>query len=229
MTKSIQIIKRSTVKIPELSSYKLVIEAVNPVGMTDKIFVKQRIQNFAKNKLDDTFVAVASPTQLEDFEEDAPAEGSSFFRTNTIELVAYTTELLQEIVDSLIYETKKLLVDLDSMDNLKDEEVFLIQSDQPTFIVPTESSETIINSIEGGNRMLTVYFTAPIKVGENPIITYQYSIDAGNTWIYRDPAGLANPLLIENLKETTAYGVKLRAVTKNNVGLDSTLVYASTS
>lgn len=228
MTKSIQIIKRSTVKIPELSSYKLVVETANPVGMPDKIFVNQRIQNFAKGRLDDTFVAVATPAQLEDFDEDAPAEGSSFFRTNKIELIARTPELLQEVVDSLMYEVKKLAVDLDDIETLEDEEVFLIQSDQPITSIPTRPSEATITSIEGGERMLTIYYTAPVRVGENPMLTYQYSLDAGTTWLYREPMGLSSPILVENLKDATTYGVKIRAVTKNNVGLDSTLVYAST-
>jgi hypothetical protein len=228
MSKSIQIIKRSTVNLPELSSYKLVIDAVEAVDMPDKIFVKQRIKNFAKDRIDDTFVAIATPTQLEDFDEDAPADGSSFFRTNSIELVMRTPELLQEVFDSLMYEVKKLVVDLEDIEKLSDEEVFLVESDQPISVIPTKPSAVTITSIEGGERMLTIYFNPPTQIGVNPLITYQYSVDAGNTWEYRQPVGLASPILVENLKDATTYGVMVRAVTKNNVGIDSSVVYATT-
>jgi hypothetical protein len=127
-----------------------------------------------------------------------------------------------------MYEVKKLTIDLDDIETLEDEEIFLIQSDQPIISIPTKPSEATITSIEGGERMLTIYFTPPTQIGENPLITYQYSLDAGVTWLYKEPMGLASPILVENLKDATTYGVKIRAVTKNNVGLDSALVYAST-
>jgi hypothetical protein len=129
MAKSIQIIKRSTLALPDIQSYMLTIEAVNAENMPDKIFVKQRIRNFAKGDIDETFVAVCTPAQLEDFEEDAPEDGTSFFRTNKIELVARTPELLQAVVDSLTYEVKKLVTDLTDMENLGNTEIFTITSD----------------------------------------------------------------------------------------------------
>lgn len=118
MAKNIQILKRSSIEVHDLSSYKLVLEAVNAEGMPDKIFVNQRIRNFAKGTVDDTFAAVCTPVQLEDFAEDAPAQGSSYYRTNTIEIVVRTPEMLNRAFDSIIYEVKKLVLDLENLDIL---------------------------------------------------------------------------------------------------------------
>lgn len=131
MPKSIQISKRSTVEVPSISSYKLVVEAINAENMPDKIFVNQRIHNFAKDMFDDIFVAVCTPTQLEDFAEDSPEEGTSYYRTNRIELIARTPEGLQTIFDSLLFEVKKLVVDLTDLDNLAPAVVYNISALDP--------------------------------------------------------------------------------------------------
>jgi hypothetical protein len=126
MAKSIQISKKSTIELPDISSYKLVVETLNAQDMPDKIFVKQRITNYSKQDFDGVFVAVCTPVQLEDFEEDAPGHGTSYYRTNTIELVARTPEYLQEVFDSLLYEVTKLVNDLNALDDLGDAQVYTI-------------------------------------------------------------------------------------------------------
>jgi hypothetical protein len=136
MAKSIQLSKRSTVYVPDISSLKLVVETINPVGLSGKIFVNQRIRNFAKNTFDDVFAAVCTPTQLEDFPEDSPVAGSGYYRTNRIELVCRTPEQLQSVFDSLLYETKKLVVDLTDMDNLSAAQVYNISANSPIVEVP---------------------------------------------------------------------------------------------
>lgn len=136
MPKSIQLSKQTTLWDPALSSFKLVVSAINAEDMPEKIFVKQRIRNFAKDKFDDTFVAVATPTQLEDFPEDVPGEGSSYFRTNTIELVARTPEAIRTIFESLLFEVKKLTIDLSDMEILTDAVVYNISSSGPITTTP---------------------------------------------------------------------------------------------
>jgi hypothetical protein len=136
MAKSIQLSKRSTVYVPDISSLKLVVETVNAVDMPSKIFVKQRIRNFAAGTFDDTFAAICTPTQLEDFPEDAPAEGSSYFRTNKVELVCRTPEQLQSVFDSLVYETKKLVVDLTDMERLSVAQLYSITANSPVVELP---------------------------------------------------------------------------------------------
>ena len=136
MAKSIQLSKRSTVFVPDISSLKLVVEAINAVNMPSKIFVNQRIRNFATDTFDDTFAAICTPTQLEDFPEDAPAEGSSYFRTNKVEVVCRTPEQLQSVFNSLVYETKKLVVDLTDMERLSAAQVYSITADSPVVELP---------------------------------------------------------------------------------------------
>ena len=131
MSKSIQILKNNTVELPDISSYKLTIQAINPQDMPSKIFINQRVRNFAKSTFDDTFVAVCTPTQLEDLQEDAPDEGTSYYRTDKIELIARTPEVIQTILDSLLYEVKKLVVDLSDLDNLAEPRVYTISADSP--------------------------------------------------------------------------------------------------
>jgi hypothetical protein len=126
MPKNIQLIKRSSEYIPGIQSYKLVVETANPQDMPGKIFVKQRIRNFAQDHFDDIFVAVCTPVQLEDFLEDAPADGSSYYRTDKIELIARTPEMLQSTFESLLYETKKLVLDLNDLDILQAEITYTI-------------------------------------------------------------------------------------------------------
>jgi len=130
MPKTIQLIKRSSVEVPEIYSIKLAVEAVNAQDMSPKIFIKQRIRNFARDRFDDIFVAVCTPTQLEDFPEDAPREDSSYFRTDSIELVGRTAEMVQEVFNSLLYEVKKLVVDLNDMDKLDVAQNYLITPDE---------------------------------------------------------------------------------------------------
>jgi hypothetical protein len=114
------------VYLPDLKSYKLEVEALSSEDMPVKVFVKQRIRNFARETTDDIFVAVCTPTQLEDFGEDSPEQGTTYFRTNKIELVARTPEMILDVFNSLVYEVKKLVIDLNALDELTDPQMLLI-------------------------------------------------------------------------------------------------------
>lgn len=102
--------------------------------MPNKIFVKQRIRNFAKDTIDDIFCAIATPTQLEDFAEDSPNQDTGYFRADQIELVARTPEMIQDVFNSILFEVKKLVVDLEALDQLEDAQVFLINATDPITI-----------------------------------------------------------------------------------------------
>jgi hypothetical protein len=136
MPRNIQIVKQSSEYVPGISSVKLVVEAINPENMSDKIFVKQRIHNFSKGDFEDVFAAVCTPAQLEDLQEDSPADGTSYFRANAIELVSETEEHLDTVFGSMLYEVKKLLVDLDAMDRLKTAVVYNVPSEGEITTVP---------------------------------------------------------------------------------------------
>jgi hypothetical protein len=126
MAKSIKISKQSTVRIPRTGAHKIVVAAVDAVDMPSEIFVKQRFRNFARDAFEDNFVAVCSPTQLEDLPLNAPEGRSSYFRVSQVELIANTPELLERIFDSLLYEAQKLVVDLTAIDSLEAAEVYSI-------------------------------------------------------------------------------------------------------
>lgn len=225
MPKSIQLAKRSTIPVPDIFSYKLTVDAVNAEDMPDKIFVKQRIRNFARGVFEDTFVAVCTPVQLEDFPEDSPEEGgSSYYRTNSIELIMRTPEELQNVFDSLLWEVKKLVSDLTDIEQLKEEEIFSIISDYPVTTIPNAPQILSILSLDSE---LWVYFNPPTSDGGTPIISYQYSLDNGQNWVNRVPSTSASPIKIRNLDNNTSYRVSIRAVNMQGVGNRSSSVYAS--
>lgn len=222
MAKNIKIVRKSTVELPAISSYKLVVQAIEPEEMPSKIFIKQRIRNFAKETTDDIFVGVCTPTQLEDFDEDSPAEGTSFFRTASIELVARTPELIQQVFDSLVYEVKKLVIDLSDLEILSEEEVYSISALDPVVqVLPAPT----IQGITATSTSLSVSFTAPTEIIGPPVRNYEYSLDGGSTWIARLPRSVASPLVIPRLTSNTTYSVQLRAVNSSFAQGKSTLVY----
>lgn len=222
MAKNIKIVRKSTVELPAISSYKLVVQAIEPEEMPLKIFIKQRIRNFAKEITDDIFVGVCTPTQLEDFDEDSPAEGTSFFRTDIIELVARTPELIQQVFDSLIYEVKKLVVDLTDLEVLSDEEVYSVSALDPVVqVLPAPT----IQGITATATSLSVTFTAPADIVGPPVSNYEYSLNGGTTWNTRLPKSTASPLVISGLTSNTTYSVQLRAVNSSFAQGKATVVY----
>ena len=79
--------------------------------MPSEVFILQRI-----NLGDDRFVAVASPTTIEDYPTTAPEDDSSYFRTDTVELVASNQEALESIYNIMVDELQLLISNLNAMD-----------------------------------------------------------------------------------------------------------------
>lgn len=113
---SITLTKRSSEFLREVGSYRVAITATVSVGVSPNIFVMQRIRDFTANKFEDNFAAVATPAQLEDIPEVNNMTESSFYRTNSIELVARTAEYLAEIVASIFNEVQNLVDDLKALE-----------------------------------------------------------------------------------------------------------------
>jgi len=225
MPKSIQLYKQSTIPVPGISSMKLVVEARNNQEMTDKIFVYQRIKNFALGDFEDTFVAVCTPTQLEDFGENSPSEGSSYYRSNRVELVGRTPEMLQTVFESLLFEVKKLVVDLTDMDSLTQAEIYNISAIGP---VTTAATEPSVNNISAEATSLSLFFSRPSDDGGSAVRNYQYSLNNGDVWITRTPTSNASPLRITGLAPETAYTVIIRAITSFGYGRQSSPQAATT-
>ena len=139
MSKSIQLTRNSTIWVPGISSYKMLVISSGNEDTPGKIFVNQRIKNFSKDSFDDVFVAVATPVQLEDFAEDAPDAGTSYYRTNRIELIARTVEELNSVFQSMLFEIDKLVLDLSDLDKLSAAGIYVISAGEPITYIDEQS------------------------------------------------------------------------------------------
>lgn len=218
MAKSIQISRRYVDTNRELSSYRLYVTAINAQEMTNKVFIKQRIVNFSKGTTDDVFAGVCTPSQLEDLGEDAPLAGTSFFRSNSVDLIATTSEELKNLLDSVVYEVKKLVDDLAALDVLADDEIYNIAPNVPVTIMA--NSPAVTNVTQLGNSLL-VYFSAPDNIMPTDIDNYDYSLNGGTTWSAASPAVAYSPMTISGVSYSTTYSIKIRAVTNGLRGKSS--------
>ncbi len=113
---------------PKLLSYKMIVEVTAAQDITPKIFVNQRLYNFFKTNFEDVVVAIATPTQIEDFGEDAPNEGDSYFRTSKVEVVCRTLEALEYWYAAVVGDLQRLVLDVDVLTELTDEADVTISS-----------------------------------------------------------------------------------------------------
>jgi len=91
----------------------------------------------------------------------------------------------------------------------------------------TSPSAPAISSINRGNTILGVNFTAPVTTGGCPVVNYQYSTNGGATWITRSPVATTTPLTITGLTNGTSYWVRLRGVNAAGAGIASAAVNRS--
>ena len=74
---------------------------------------------------------------------------------------------------------------------------------QPVTPIARPSAPTL-TGITPGNSYLSVAFTAGLPGGD-PITSYQYSLDGGNTWT--TASGTTSPIIIDGLTDGTSYTV----------------------
>lgn len=100
--------------------YRLFVEAVNPCGMTDKIFVYQRKpETYKDQNFKDDFANVASLPDLEEYPEDAPSSSLvPFFRLNFFDVVVRSMDHLVDVAVSLHNQVVELVNTLDFNDKL---------------------------------------------------------------------------------------------------------------
>lgn len=111
-----------------ISSYRMRITITEADGINPKVFVNQRLRDTTKQTFEDVFVAVATPVQLEDFGEDAPLEGSSYFRTSIIDVMSRNADYLEEVADDIIWNIQKLISDVDSLQSFVTSGIFTINA-----------------------------------------------------------------------------------------------------
>ena len=91
----------------------LVITSGNDI--TTKLFVKERLKT-AAGANNDVFYTIANTVDIEDYAEDAPATDQSFFRTNSVSLVADSISELNSIFDEVLYLLQLVCKQLDDLD-----------------------------------------------------------------------------------------------------------------
>lgn len=107
----------------------MILEIIKGEDITKAVFVKQRLRNSITNTFEDKFVAVCTPAQLEDLEENAPADGTSFYRVSKIDVISRNPDYLQDVFDDILVQIRKLCDDVESLNELEVEELYEIESD----------------------------------------------------------------------------------------------------
>lgn len=125
----IKLLRKSTAYENKAGSYRMTLEVFATEDITKNVFIKQRLRNFVKNNFDDVFVAIATPAQLEDFDESSPAEGSSYYRTSSIDLISRNIGYLEDVFQSILAELQKLVDDYDSLNLLQPDGIYTITSE----------------------------------------------------------------------------------------------------
>lgn len=105
------------------------VTVTSATGLSPKIFVYREIP---LNPNDVTKVAqfdhVASPSDLEDFPEDAPVSGSdpSWFRLNEVDVIVRSRTIADEFWGALLQDVTDLKSTLDRLDTFDDQDTFTI-------------------------------------------------------------------------------------------------------
>jgi hypothetical protein len=124
----ITLLRKSTIP-KDNGSYRMSLEITAAKDIPKYAFVKQRIRNFIEDKFDDNFVAICTPAQLEDFDTNSPAEGSSYFRSDKIDIVSRNLAYLEQVFHSIIGELQKLVDDYESLNVLIEDGIYTITAD----------------------------------------------------------------------------------------------------
>lgn len=79
----------------------------------------------------------------------------------------------------------------------------------------------VLTSVDHGNGSADVYFTVPASDGGSDVLWYEYTLDAGVTWVRPDGVLHTSPLTVYGLENGVQYSVKLRAVSAAGPGAAS--------
>ena len=123
--KQISILRKSITQDTSGQAYILEMEINAAEEITPDLFLKQRVSNF-DGTTTDNFIGVATPVDIEDYPAKAPGTESSIFRDNIISLVSPDPTLLQESLDTILYELELLVDQATVLDNLSADAVYTI-------------------------------------------------------------------------------------------------------
>lgn len=152
----LHLVRKSSSFDPILSGYRMILEIVSAEDITPKVFVNQRLRNFLKGTTEDVFAAVATSAQLEDLDDDAPAEGTTFFRSHKVEILSRNPDYLKDVYDDIVWELQKLCDDVRSLEVLTEQETIIFDS-----VTGTSTSGVII--LSGPDAPLTTEDSTPLE------------------------------------------------------------------
>jgi hypothetical protein len=127
---TLNLLRKSTTSVPAMQGYRMTLEITSSDDITKNVFVNQRIRDNTKQTFEDVFVAIATPAQLEDFAEDAPNNGTSYFRTSKVDILSRNLDYLESVFHDIVNQLQKLVGDVDSLSVLSDETTYQITADQ---------------------------------------------------------------------------------------------------
>jgi len=129
MIKTVQVSKHPSVQVSG-SLYTAVLEAMNPLGMSAKIFVIKR--TVSGNSYTDAYDSVSTASQMTSYPENAPASGGQYYRASVATLSANNANNLNTAVNSALDAVKTLTHDLSAADTAAAAQVYLISGEGDT-------------------------------------------------------------------------------------------------
>lgn len=80
------------------------------------------------------FAAVASPAQLEDLDEDSPAEGNTYFRVAKIQIIGTDPDYLQDVFTQIVADSELLIDNYDALSALQVQATYTVTKDSATIV-----------------------------------------------------------------------------------------------
>lgn len=106
--------------------YRLIVNAINPIRMTDKVFLYERQPHRTEQDEErDIFVSVCSPGDLSAYPIDQPGsgEGPPLYRLSYVDLVFRSTQGVEDTWEALWNDVQELVIALENIRILSRSEV----------------------------------------------------------------------------------------------------------
>lgn len=129
--KSVTITRRES-QSTRPGNYRVDFTIASGNNITPYLFVKQRV-GLADGTYDDTFVTVASPSQIEEIQQQSPAAGEFFFRDNTISLISSDPTLIQTTANNILSDIQLTIQQSEDLDVLSAAETITVTNSSITY------------------------------------------------------------------------------------------------
>jgi hypothetical protein len=121
-------LSRQTSATTRPGSYRVDLTINSTNDITAFLFVKERVVK-PDGTNDDTFVAVASPSQIEDINESSPGTGTVYFRDKTVSLISTDPQYLNDTVNEILADIQLTVLQMNELDVLTPPQYFTITAD----------------------------------------------------------------------------------------------------